>query len=331
MPALAPGHTLVPVLGGVVYEYIEDPKIHKGNRIFPLVRSSLKDGKVPVSPLEFHTELPDTNRTTDGNYNEIQGRIETLSFDTKQHGIQERVPQEDSSYWGRFFDPVAMAARRTGGVIGRRLEKIRADAAIDTSTFTATNAAVLWATSATCTPLVDVTTELEALEDNCGAVPEEDVIMAMTKSSLRALQRSAEIADRIKYTHPGMQTPYTKELLAEYFGVREIVILGGRYNSADQGVTPVLADIWNDDYVWIGISKEVSDDLDQDEIPPAAGYSFLWSEEMAEGDMEDGGHPIQTTIFTDNNRESEIVRSKTWIGVKVANASAARLLRVKGF
>jgi len=329
MPALLSGHTLVPIFGGAILEYSERNKKHVGSKIFPRVNSRKREGKIPVVPIEALTELPPTLRNDDGSFNESGWRVESLSFATEQHGFQERVPDEDVPYWQGHLDPIDFAISRVGGIIGRRVEKLRCDMAVDTGVFTSTNAGVLWATVATADPLLDVTTELEALEDNVGADPEEDVIMVMSIRTLRVLNRSTAIADRIKFTHSGMQRPYSKELLAELFGVSRIEVARGRYNTADQGLAASLSDIWDDDYVWIGLAADAPDDLGSDPLQPSAGYSFLWSEMMEDDGGED--YPIMTTMFRDDDREGQIVRGKTWIGVKTANASAGRLLRVKGF
>lgn len=69
----------------------------------------------------------------------------------------------------------------------------------------------------------------------------------LSKTGFEALCQAPSVVDRIKYTN-GQKA--REEQIANLLGVSELVIGGAVYNSAAEGATMTLADIWGDDLLF---------------------------------------------------------------------------------
>lgn len=301
-------------LGAIAYEYTENARNgFIGLSLMPIFESAVQTAEYPVIPLEALLKMPDVNRTPEGNYNRGGWKFETDLFKCKEKGWEEPVDDVEAELYARFFDAETVSTERAVKIIERAQEKRIQGILQNTSNFS--NAAVTteWDTSATCTPRSDVFTAKEAMRTSAGVIPN---VGACSMVVLNSLLLAAEIQDALKYTNPlemgGLEAQLAQ--LAKYFGLDRLEVAGAQYDSAKQGQTAVLADLWDDEY--FGLYNVSSGGLDLRE--PVVGRTFLWT----------GDSPQNTVVesYRDETVRGDIIRVRHNVDEEIIYAGAGYLL-----
>lgn len=134
--------------------------------------------------------------------------------------------------------------------------------------------------------------------DTAGATPIDDVLlwkrnmrlitgyepnsMVIPEKIMLALYKNAQIQDRVKISLTGdnSRQPYmiTDEHIKAVLQLKNLWVPKGVYNSAAEGQTAVVTDIWTQTTMWLGY---VSDSPSM--VEPSAGYDFSWTGDTSEG------------------------------------------------
>ena len=121
-----------------------------------------------------------------------------------------------------------------------------------------------WSTTSS-TPIADVNAQSESILKNTGRAAN---VLVLGRDVFTALNKNADILDRIKYTQRGI---VTADLLAPLFGVERVIIADAVKNSGPEGGTTSMAFVAADT-AWLGYVAN-SPGLMQ----PSAGYLFAWT------------------------------------------------------
>ena len=274
MPRPTSGTTIQrPDLASLAVEFMEDQGLFVGLKVAPLFRVAAQSADYPTYPKEAAVNIPDTKRTAEGHYNRIQWRFETDSYSCVENGIEEPVDDVEVKLYARYFDAEALAAKRVGAAILRVQEKRILDAIqAETADKTITHE---WDDATNAVPLSDINTGKNTVIGLTGVEPNTLVIANTTFQDLGVCD---EIIGRIKYTYPGVRAgELTKELLAEYFGLDQVVVSIAQYNSAKEGQTASLSYMWSEEYAAL-LCVESGQDLSV----PSYMRTFLWTEDSPE-------------------------------------------------
>jgi len=121
-----------------------------------------------------------------------------------------------------------------------------------------------WSTTSS-TPIADMNTQTEAIKKKTGRTPN---VLCLGRDVFTALNKNADILDRIKYTQRGI---VTEDLLAGLFGVDKVLVADAVKNSGPEGGTTSMAFVAADT-AWLGYVAP-SPGL----MTPSAGYIFSWT------------------------------------------------------
>jgi hypothetical protein len=125
--------------------------------------------------------------------------------------------------------------------------------------------ATLWS-AAGSSPRTDVDAAKVIVQANtAGLVPNTLVI---TPNVLYALRGNAEIRDQFKYTSADS---IDTAMMARYFGIERVLVLGAVYNSAQQGVSPVFTFMGGKSALLVYSAPAPS------LMAATAGYIFAWT------------------------------------------------------
>lgn len=152
-------------------------------------------------------------------------------------------------------------------------------------------------------PIEDVAGEMDSVESGTGYRPN---VMALGPKVRTALLNHPDIVDRIKYTGQGGFV--TNQVLAQLFGVDEVVTLSAVLNSGNENAAE------SNDYMAgkhaLLLYRPASPGL----RTPAAGYSFVWT---ADGHPLDG---VRVKRYRLERNESDRVEGERWLdGKQVAS------------
>jgi hypothetical protein len=114
---------------------------------------------------------------------------------------------------------------------------------------------------------------LTGFEPNTMVIPEPIMLV---------LQRNAQVIARVTpgFYGAGKAVPVQVSIdqIKTLFGIEKILVPKGVYNSAAEGQTPTLVDIWTATTMWLGY---VTENASVDE--PSAGYQFAWTGDTTTG------------------------------------------------
>lgn len=301
-----------PDLGTLAWEYMMEPKGFIGLNIFPIFPVQNKSADYPVLPIESLLKIPDTSRTPNGNYNRGDYKFETDTYKCSENGWETPIGDDEAELYRRYFDAEVVAVQRNIDII-LRAQEIRIEAiAFNTGNFSNAAVSVEWDTAATCTPRSDVLGAKEAMRLAAGVTPNVGVC---SKTVFNSLMLSAEITDAFKYTDPiqigGEEAQ--RRLLAMYFGLDRMLVAGGQYDSAKQGQSFSLTDIWDDEYFGL---YNVDSGLDLK--VPSVGRTFLWEKDSPDN--------IVVEQYRENQSRSEIYRVRHNTDSEIIFSGAGYLL-----
>lgn len=152
--------------------------------------------------------------------------------------------------------------------LGLGLEIMQADLARATGSYASTNRVALsgqarW-TGTSANPTGDIATAKEAIRRSCGMYPNTILLSA---TAMAAVDRTAEIRDRLKYTSSDSVTP---EMLARLWQVERVVVGGAvRLNAAGQ-----MVDVWGDDVIVAYVGAQAGPIESRDRALPSYGYTY---------------------------------------------------------
>ncbi len=152
--------------------------------------------------------------------------------------------------------------------------------------------------SAGGTPVADIDTALDTVEDAVGIRP--DVILFGQKA-WRKFKRNSDVTDRIKYVNPayGAKASITPEMVKDIFDVKEVLLGGTTYKNA----AGTRVSMWNDNVV-VGVRPPGRPSIGI----PVHAYSFTltgyptgitFSEEAAFSDYAGWADAMYPTIVGD--------------------------------
>lgn len=281
-----------PDLGALAYEYMLDASQRGfiGFNVMPVFPVSEQSADYPVIPIESMLKVPSTKRAKRGAYPRGDWEFETNTYSCEEYGWEEPVDDVEAALYQRFFDAEEVSTEIAVDHILRDHEKRVAAIIQDTSlaggSATVTNE---WDDSANCTPKADVKTAITAMRVASGLIPNAGI---MSKAVFDNVMISNEIKTYLQYTSPHLVegAEAQRRMLANYFGLAEILIGGGQEDTAIKGQTFSLADIWDDEYFTLARISAGGNALKE----PVVGRTFLWTADSPQTAMVESYREEQT-------------------------------------
>lgn len=234
-------------------------------------------GRVPLEELLRDRPL---NRAPGSRYNRDEWRFTEDSFATQERGLEGVLDDREVAMHQNFFSAEAITTERTRDQVLRAAEKRVADLLTATATFVDAAAGTAWTTVATADPLLNVDTRVQAIRAATGLTPNAIVI---PYKAWRALRRTTQFKDFVASSGAGESNligRITRQQIAEFFDIENVFIGDGQRNTAKQGQTAVLGEIWDATIVAVG-RIATTDDIRE----PCVGRTFDW---RADGGMVEG-------------------------------------------
>lgn len=280
----------------------------RGMEILPPIQTSVSSGNFSKVLLE---ELlrDDRNpvRAPGAEYSRDHLKFTQDSFTCTERGLEEvldRREMKQFAYTDLMFEQLG-ADRSLAGTL-RHLEREQVGLLQATGTFANNGVNDEWDDHANATPINDVATAVEVFRLQCGYLPN---VMALSGKQLRHLKRVDEIVDRLKYS--GIDDPKNIGVseLAALFGIEKIVVFDSLRNTAAEGASASLGDIWDDEYVGF-YRVSASPDLKGD---PRVGATFQF-----------GGVVVEQ--YEEARVRGDIVRARIDVGPKIIHPECGYLL-----
>lgn len=264
-----------------------------GQRVAPLCRVGEASANYPILTRENFLKTVETRRAKSGAYNRTEGEFDTGNYNCEEHGLEAPLDDSKVRRYASYFDMEAAETRRLyHNLLLDHERRVRAA----WTGFTAHAAATPWATIATATPLDDLLTGCEELEEACG-MPRSMFSLILSGADMKYISQATSVTDRIKYSYPGMLPgQLTAQIVAAMLGIKQVLVGGSAYDTKEEGVAPTLAQVWAAGTAWLAVIAEPESPL---EIPSAA-RTMLWT--------PDSSDLVVVETYRDESVRGDVVR-----------------------
>lgn len=290
---------LRPELGAIAYQYMLEASQRGfiGDKLLPIFETPLQSAQYPVIPLEALIKVHDTKRAARAAYARSDYEFAMGNYTCKEYGWEEPVDDSEAALYDRFFKVEEVAVRRGVDIILRGREIRVAAKLLDTAVFGNSAVSVKWNVAATATPRANVMAGKQAMRAASGLDPN---VLAISKKTFDNLMLTAEITNAFRYTNPIEIGGYDAQarIMAQYFGLDEVLIGGAIKDSAKKGQSASIANIWNDTLAGLYRTSSGGQDLRE----PCVGRSFLWT--------GDSPSILVTENYRDEEHRSNVYRTR---------------------
>ena len=239
-----------PVLTNLAVEYRNGQFI--ADQVMPIVPVLRETGLYWVFGKEAF-KIPRTRRAPYGESARIDVSGTTTAYVCAEYAIRSEIEDRERDNSDDVFRLQMRKTRRATDAILLDREKRVAGVVQSTSTFANAGPSVQWSTIATADPVNDVRAAKKVIRNKIGR---EANTMIIPQDCYDSLVQCSKIIDRIKYTAP--MGDITSDILQRLFGIPNILIAASKYNSAQDGDTTTLADVWTDTIVIAYVSQTPS-------------------------------------------------------------------------
>lgn len=275
-------------------------------KLFPIAQVEKEAGKFwTLDTARNKFRRADTLRAPRTPAKQVEWATGSDTYQAEEHALEAVVDdRERDNAEGMDPDLEAQEAATEGVLLGR--EKEAADIATATATYPAGNVLTLAAadrwSDAASNPIEDVITIREAIRSQTGKVPNTMVIPGSVVAKLSIHQK---ITDRMGVN--GLRV-VTADLLSALFEIPNVFIANGIENTAAEGQTAVLADLWGKHVVLAYVAPR----------PGRRTLSFGYTFRV-------GGWKADS--YRDEPRKSDVFRAGEIRALKVVASGAGGLIR----
>jgi hypothetical protein len=285
-----------------------------GLRVLPVVEVAKQAGSFGKIPLEQLLENRETRRNPGSGYARSGFKFGSDSYACEEHGAEEPIDDRESEMYRDYFSAEVVSAARSRDVVLRNFERRAADLVFNAVTFTPTTVTNEWDDYANAAPIDDVEAAVRRIWAASGLWPNALIINRLV---FRNLRNCEQIIERIQSAGAGSATKpsdITAAMLAAVLDLEEIVVAGSPKNTADKGLTPVIAPIWSGEYAMVARLARTADVRE-----PALARTFHWGE-----DGSQIGGALET--YRDETIRGDVVRHRMDTDEKLIMTECAALL-----
>lgn len=286
---LAQARVINPVLTSIAQGFKQNTLV--GAKLFPQVNVGLRAGNIITFGKEEFMQYSGLVRAPGGATRRMQVGYSGSPFALVDYSLEGSLPIEtmqeaQANDNGFSIDIAGIMIKKTLGIMNLRLEIAQATLATTLANYGANNRTTLSGTSqwsdytGVSTPAAVIETAKEQIRSQTGKRPN---VMVLGPVVFARLRQHPQIRDYIKYANREVATP---EILAEFFGVQEVVVADG-IQATDAGV---FSDIWG--------KHAILAYTDMDSVANMGAPTFGYTYNL-------GGYPLVEEPYYDRN-------SKTW-------------------
>ena len=285
-----------------------------GQMVLPVYSSEREVGRYPKYRIGKGELLKKESqkRHATGTYNESDESFEWDSYSTEEYGHEKRIDDVVAKQMKDFFDAEMVTADFAMNKVMLDYEVQAAAAIMDPLTFTAANSKVAYTEALLDT--IDLPYDINAVLEALTLLGETPNSAIMSLSLWNRLKRS-KLTQTYLYGHLNTTAGganITTQIVAEAFGIQNIIIAKKSIDTAIKGKTAV-ANVWGNDYIWIG------NITGGDFAAGGTGRTIIW-------DADSEGGLFTTDQYRAENRRGTIIRVRSNRTVKIINPNAGRLI-----
>lgn len=269
-------------------------------------------GTYGVIPLASLTQRGDVKRAAGSTYSRGESQFENGTFSVVEYGREESIDDGEATEFADYYTAETSCAARAREIVSRELE-IEGAGLITTATFLDAAATAAWTTVASSDPIADVNAARVAVFEACG-LQVDTIQIPFTKWNY--CWQSAKVRDNIKYVmavdSPSPTDASARQALARVLGLSNVIVTDAVYNTANEGQTESLSQIWSATQAFVYVSAQGTDIQ-----RPCALRTFYNAADCGLGMVEQ---------YRDESRRSDVYRFRTKRHQKVILPNAGYII-----
>jgi hypothetical protein len=287
-------------------------------QIMPEFEVPDKTGSFPVVPLEALLTPQEVRRAAGAEYHTSDHMMEDSTYAVKEYGHQMTLDDGERKVYEKKGNYDQLIAERLRTIILLKQEIRVKDVCHNTTTFAQSGNTGLavqneWDDATNAVPIDDIQAGIAGIRARGG--PTDNLKLQVAYSTWIDLWRCDQIRDNIKHTSR-VTTPERDDSgalaeMAAQLGVKEILVGEAYYNSANDGGTVSISDVWSNEYAFL-FNAPMGNDLSE----PCFARTMTWA--------QDGGL-LHAEQYRDENRRSDKLRVRQWTQEKTFLTACAFL------
>lgn len=242
--------------------------------------------------------------------------LDELSYSCDANGWESPLTKAKREVYRSDFDADYYARQLVADVLDREKEIRIAAQIFDAVTNWPSGTAALYTDvstdwdSSSADIIGDIARASEQIRRNCGLRPNTLVLSA---AHIPSLQINTGIAAWFKVTDITAQMIINN--IGSILGIPNVLFGEAVYNSADEGQALTMADVWSDDYAWLGITASGTN-----LVQPCVGRTLFWDAYGADG--------REWAFYTEQQTKSDVWQAEEWTDEVVFDAYFGHLLKI---
>lgn len=259
----------------VKYDFLAGIAGAIGLAVFPEITAAQQSGDYLYLGVEQFLQEVETEAGPDGDYNLTRTRYDKTTFATRDHGVRERVRKRESAIIADHYDMRVNTARKLQRMLlvahERRVAAKVFNASIYTGAALTTEVDVGWYDPANATIRADVVQAKDRVSDAIGAPANALVVSDKTFERMRLSEDITKTVHAQGAGGPVKPEDINEDMMARALGIERVIVGGNRRNSADEGQTLSVANVWNPDYAMVCRVARTNDPTE-----PCIGRTVHW-------------------------------------------------------
>lgn len=286
-----------------------------GHRLLPPFEVQLVSGNFGRIPIEQLLQTRDTARAARAGYARGNWDFTQDSYTTREHGAEEPIDDNEAAIYAAYFDVEQVSAERARDAVLRNAEIRIVAAVLNSAVWTGaaltTAVGTAWDDLDDADPIADVDAARRLIWDGSGIWPNAIV---MSYKKFLDLRRVESVLDKIMSLGAGdraLPKDITRAHIAAAFDVEEVIVAGSAKNTANEGQSVSIAEIWDDDQALLCRVARTNDLRE-----PCLGRTMHYA-----GDGSQIGGTSET--YRDETIRGDVVRVRHQVGEKIMYTEAA--------
>ena len=288
-----------------------------GSRILPTLSVSKKTAEFPAITRERWLERRDVRRQGASTFARDTYGVEMITYDCLGYGFESPVTKAERELWRSEFDADNIAQSLVGRVLEAEKEIRIAAQIFDGTTNWPSGTSELYTDvttdwdQAAATIISDVEGAKEHVRANSGM---EANTIVFSHRHIQSLRINTELKTFYFQGTPVLTASLLFASLPALFGIPNVLIGSGIYNSGSEGADLSITDIWADTYAWIGVVPMGGPET------PGVGRTMQWDAFSPDG--------FEWNRYTEPQTKTDIWQAEHWTHEKVIDPYFAHLLKI---
>lgn len=302
-------------LGEAIHEFRQGADDFVGLKMLPTLGLPRQSAKMSRVIRESLLARADVKRAPNGSYNRSDYQVEDTDYTTEERGLEGRLGDDDRRKYASDFDAELETAQGIESRLLREQEIRTKDLLFNTTTWTGSdlytdNSGAPW-DAVGSDAIGHVQAAKEKVRRMTGMDPNTLLIGKVTWDNLK---KNTEILARIKGVVILTQD-VLRQTIAGILGVDRILVGQGVYNSAAEGGTISVTDIWADDYAMVAVVASGSRIIE-----PCLGRTILWTADSPDN--------VTVEEYREEQTRGVVFRVRHFVEEKVLDPYFAHLMKV---